>query len=98
MNNDTDNIVTAEVLSNGWEAPKVGSIDLLSYGNPRKSAEEFVLLLAGRDHRRALIRWRSDFYRWTGIYWRPVSDDTLTMWLSEFLCPLADNGSRERRR
>src|SRR5216683_3430833 len=65
--------------------PKAGAGQRLSYGNPRKSAEEFVFLLAGLSHQRALIRWRGDWYRWTGTYWRTVAEETLTMWLWEFL-------------
>jgi putative DNA primase/helicase len=59
---------------------------VLSHGTPLASAREFVKRChtdsAGRC---TLIRYRGDFYRWTGTHYRPLSDDEMPGQLYQFL-------------
>lgn len=69
------------------EAPPLPGPPVLSYGTPLVSAREFVkrCYTDRTTGNPTLIRYRGDFYAWTGTHYRPKGDDEMTAHLYQFL-------------
>ncbi len=62
-----------------------GPAETLSYSDPYRSATRFIDALRDPRGRKTLIRWRGDYYHWSGTCYRPIGGEELRSWLYRFL-------------
>jgi putative DNA primase/helicase len=66
--------------------PDVDAAPVLSPASPVKSARAFIKRrYTTPEGLRTLVHWRGDWLVWTGTHYRPVSDDSMTAELYQFL-------------